>query len=137
MSTFIIITYYILNVGRKSLMELNLLQLHSLTKPFSFSLVILKRAPPSAQAFGNPSFALNSFGILWLSVYFKVMSKGSVIPPHPHSLFILIPPPSFLLFCSWISFLVPTHAHTSNSGRSNLTDGTTTNSSSDCPRLEL
>lgn len=54
MFTFIIIIYYILNGRRKSLTELNLLQLDSITISFSFSLVILKRAPSSVQAFGNP-----------------------------------------------------------------------------------
>lgn len=50
----------------------NLLQPDSITIPLSLSLAILKRAPSSVQAFGNPGvwFALDSFGILWLSNYF-------------------------------------------------------------------
>lgn len=36
------------------------------------------------------------------------MSKGSVIPPHPHSLFIPIPPPApFFFFVPGSAFLLP------------------------------
>lgn len=137
MFTFIIIIYYILNGRRKSLTELNLVQLDSITIPFSFSLVILKRAPSSVQAFGNPLLP-------WIPSEFSgclTISKScQKAQSYLHTLVrcsVSCLPLSFIFFCSWISFLVPTHPHTSNSGKSNLTDGTTTNSSSDCPRLEL
>lgn len=42
---------------------LNLLQLNSITIPFSFPLYILKRAPSSVQAFGNPGFLWNSLAV--------------------------------------------------------------------------
>lgn len=109
-------------------MELNLLQLHP-NNAFQFLLVILKGAHFSVQAFGIsfcPGCFLNS-----LAGCFKVMLKDSVIYPHPHSLLSLIPCPLLSFFCLWISFLIPTLPHTSNSGRSNLTDGTVTSSSSD------
>lgn len=60
-------------MGEENNLELlNLLQLDSITIPFSIPSVILERAPSSVQAFGNPGFwvALDSFGILWLSNYF-------------------------------------------------------------------
>lgn len=60
-------------MGEENNLELlNLLQLDSITIPFNFPLVVLKRAPSSVQACGNPGFwfALDSFGILWLSNYF-------------------------------------------------------------------
>lgn len=123
-----------MNGRRKTLQSLTY---YSWSLSFSFSLVILKRAPSSVQCLGSLCH------LLWIPSKFPgCLTISKSCQKAQSSLHTLIRcscsflSPFFPLFCSWIIFLVPTHSHSSNSGSSNLSDAVTAQSSN-CPTLQL